>query len=49
MIDSEEGNSKPYVEEPPPFGKKWSRLYTFVILNHIIVIVLFYIITLLLS
>jgi len=47
MTDPEEGNLKPYIEEPPPFGKKWSRLYTVVILSHITVIILFYIITLL--
>ena len=49
MTETKEDIQQSYSEEPPPFGKKWSRLYTIVILSHLAVIILFYVITLLLS
>ena len=49
MIEIEEDIQRSYVEEPPPFGKKWSRLYAIVIVSHVAVIILLYIITYLLS
>ncbi|HEX8852126.1 MAG TPA: hypothetical protein VF754_01490 [Pyrinomonadaceae bacterium] len=31
------------VEEPPPFGRTWARLYFLVLLNLAVLVVLFYI------
>ena len=45
MTENPEGPVENNIEEPPPFGKKWNRLYAVVILNHILIIVLFFILT----
>lgn len=47
MTDFEPEQNSNHKEEKilPPFGKTWSRLYWIVIINHVIIIILFYIIT----
>jgi hypothetical protein len=32
-------------EEPPPFGGSWAKLYTVVLLNLAVLVVLFYVFT----
>ena len=49
MVDNINDPDEDNGEQPPPFGKKWSRLYAIVILNHIFIIILFFILTALLS
>ena len=45
MTETEFENKQAEIEKPPPFGKSWPRLYSLVILSHIIIIILFYLIT----
>jgi len=39
------GRERPVIDEPPPFLKKWSNVYRFVLIYLAAVIVLFYLFT----
>ena len=49
MTDNTNQTDEKEVEEKPPFGKSWNNLYGIVIINHIILIIVFVILTSLLS
>jgi hypothetical protein len=43
MTDETRKDSRP--EEPPPFGGSWRKLYTIVLVNLTVLVVLFYLFT----
>ena len=45
MTENSDLTEQSDIEEKPPFGKSWNSLYGIVILNHLVLIIIFFILT----